>query len=414
MKRNAILIFALLGIGVMFAVGTGTASGYSVSVSGETDVPSWTFEVDGESYTADSVAIVSDGDISFTTTAPSSDSSYNAYLYDRDGNIVQQRSLEGDDSGSFSTSCSSCSPGTYLVAVSDEEIEDAKPVIIEGHSVDISAPSSVDTDSTVTIDITTSGNPSSVELIIGQDDPTRIEAEGSGGEYTATIDGSEFDTGEYTLYGATLNGDELTGLSDSASLTIEEADSSGGSEDSSSGGSSGGGGGGSTTPASNAEFNVTTASINATTIDAGEAVAVTMTVENVGDADGEYEARVRTDGETVASGTVEVPEGASKDVTLVTTFNSAGEFELMVDDYGALATLTVEGTATATPGTQTATATSTETATSTDSPTPTDSGVITPNESTETPSQSDGAAPTIPFVVAVLSVVGIVLRRRGR
>jgi hypothetical protein len=412
MKRSAILVVALLGVGVLFAAGTGTASSYSVSVSGETDVPSWTFEVDGDTYTANSVAIVSGGDISFTTTGPSN-SSYNAYLYDREGNIVQQRQLEGNDAGSFSASCSSCSPGTYLVAVSsDDGIEDAKPVIIEGHSVSISAPSSVDTNSTATVNITTSGSPSSVELIIGQDNPTRIDAEGSGGEYTATIDGSKFDTGQYTLYGATLNGDELTGLSNSASLSVEEADSSSGTEDGSSGG--GGSSGGSTAPASSAEFNVTDARINTTSIDAGEAVAVTLTVENVGDTGGEYEARVRTNDETVASGTVEIAEGDSKEVTLVTTFNSAGEFDLTVDDYGDLATLTVEGSATVTPGTRTATATSTETATTTDSPTPTDSGVITPNNGTASPTESDGAAPTIPFVVAVVSAVGIWLRRRGR
>lgn len=227
MKRNAVLTVVLLTVGVALFVGVALGGGYSLSISGEQSVPSWTFNVDGQSYTADSVLVTSGGDISFQASAPS-DADYRVYLYDRNGNIVQQRRMEGSGSGTFTADPG---PGTYLVALSaDDGIQDARPVIIEGHSVDISVPSSVDQNSTVEVDISVSGSPSSVELIMGQSSPTRIEAEGSGGEYTATIDGSDFSTGSHTVYGAALSGDELTGLSSERSITVEEAgtdDSSG-------------------------------------------------------------------------------------------------------------------------------------------------------------------------------------------
>ena len=241
MKRNAVLTVVLLTVGVALFVGVALGGGYSLSISGEQSVPSWTFNVDGQSYTADSVLVTSGGGISFQASAPS-DADYNVYLYDRDGNIVQQRRMEGSGSGTFTADPG---PGTYLVALSaDDGIQDARPVIIEGHSVDISVPSSVDQNSTVEVDISVSGSPSSVELIMGQGSPTRIEAEGSGGEYTATIDGSDFSTGSHTVYGAALSGDELTGLSSERSITVEEAET-----DDSSGGAGGGGGGGGAPPA---------------------------------------------------------------------------------------------------------------------------------------------------------------------
>jgi len=411
-------MLALLSVGLLVAVGTVGGSGHTISVSGENDVPSWSFEVDGETYTTDSVAIVSGGQISFSTTAPSSNGTYNAYLYDREGNIVQQRRLEGDASGSFNADCGSCTPGTYLVAVSDEEIEDATPVIIEGHSVDISAPSSVEPGSNATVDITASGSPSSVELIMGQNDPIRISADGSGGDYTATIHADEFEAGTYDVYGATLNGDELTGLSDRASIKIEESDSTNGSTDEGSSGGGGGGGGGAA-PQPSTEFNVTDVTINSTTIDAGSAVATTVTVENVGDADGEYEIRLRTDLEIVTSETVAVDEGATEKETLVTTFNSSGEFDLTVDDFGEFTTLTVDEVegATATPTTSetpsNTDAENTDTATETVKSTSTDE-VITPGEGTASETEGDGSAPSLPIVMIVLSMLGVWIRHQSR
>lgn len=64
----------------------------------------------------------------------------------------------------------------------------------------------------------------------------------------------------------------------------------------------------------------------------GEPVQIAATVENVGDADGEYLARLVVDGTVVDSRTVTVPAGETRTVTVERTFDAAGEYELVVGD----------------------------------------------------------------------------------
>lgn len=65
---------------------------------------------------------------------------------------------------------------------------------------------------------------------------------------------------------------------------------------------------------------------------AGETLSTTVTVENVGTQEGDFEAALTVDGEPVDTGTGTLPAGATTTVTLEHAFDSAGEYELSVGD----------------------------------------------------------------------------------
>lgn len=107
------------------------------------------------------------------------------------------------------------------------------------------------------------------------------------------------------------------------------------------GGGTGGGGGGGAAPQPEPAFEVTATSINETVIDVNETVAVTVTIENTGDADGEFTARLTSDGFTLAKASVAVPQGETREVTIVDTFGQQGTYELRINDETEVATLHV-------------------------------------------------------------------------
>lgn len=118
-----------------------------------------------------------------------------------------------------------------------------------------------------------------------------------------------------------------------------DGDTSGG--DSGSDGGTGGTGGSGTSSAGDADFQVTSTSVNRTEIDVDEAVAVTATVENTGDADGEFTVRLTADGFTLTSETVAVPQGETREVTLVHVFSRHGTYDLAINEEVPVGTLQV-------------------------------------------------------------------------
>ncbi|MFC4549572.1 MULTISPECIES: S8 family serine peptidase [Halorussus] len=96
-------------------------------------------------------------------------------------------------------------------------------------------------------------------------------------------------------------------------------------------------------------FEVADANLAETSVESGETVEVTATVENAGDGNGTYEARLTVDGRTVATKEVAVPAGESKTVTFARTFD-AGQHAVAVGGVSA-GTLSVgDGAATTTGG----------------------------------------------------------------
>jgi hypothetical protein len=81
--------------------------------------------------------------------------------------------------------------------------------------------------------------------------------------------------------------------------------------------------------------------VNRTSVEPGEAVAVTATVENAGDAEGTADVAFKTNAGTFATESVTVGANATETVTATTSFESAGTYEVYVDELPAT-TVTVE------------------------------------------------------------------------
>lgn len=211
------------------------AAGYEISASDTTSVPERTVDLEGQSFTIDSMIRASRGDsASLDVRAP--DERYELYLYDSDRSIVASERGEGDES--FSFDLTGYEPGTYVVTTyHDGNYEAIQPVLVSGYDVSADAPSSVSSGESVdvTLDVSAtaaSSDPANVTVIVARGGTTHeVEASGSDGEYTATVDSGELDAGEYTVYGVVQSDEEafgheeLVGLSDGQSLTVE-ADSS--------------------------------------------------------------------------------------------------------------------------------------------------------------------------------------------
>jgi hypothetical protein len=351
-RRSTVLVVGVVLL--CLSAGAVGQTGYSMSVDDTTDVPDRSIELEGSEYQITEIVQRTSGQsIAVTTTAPASDSEYRVRLRNSDLDLVATRAMTGDGSATIPTDCESCTPGTYVLELAvggDRKL--IKPVVIAGYDVQLEITDSADQGDTVTA--------------------------------TVTVEGTELDSQPAAVEVALGNegGEErrVTATRDSG--------------------------------------NTYTADISLDGLDTGtyHVFAGAMSDEYVGDSDKQEVLAISQ------SQTLEVTQssdgstgGGSSGSTGGTGAGSSGG-----SDTTQTATPSQNGTATATPTTstpttETRTATpTTETATATESPTPTDSGIITPNNGTASPTESDGAAPTIPFVVAVVSAVGIWLRRLGR
>ncbi len=88
-------------------------------------------------------------------------------------------------------------------------------------------------------------------------------------------------------------------------------------------------------PSGEASFSVQSAELGATEAVVGDAVTVSATISNVGNADGNYTAALLADGEQIDETTVAVPAGESRTVTFDVSFDDAGSYEIRVDDETA-------------------------------------------------------------------------------
>lgn len=84
------------------------------------------------------------------------------------------------------------------------------------------------------------------------------------------------------------------------------------------------------TSTSQAQYRTTNTSTNATTVEVGDVVRLSKTVQNYGDADGTYEAYLSHDGSIVAKRTVSIPAGESRTVTFAHQFDDAGEYKMLI------------------------------------------------------------------------------------
>lgn len=106
--------------------------------------------------------------------------------------------------------------------------------------------------------------------------------------------------------------------------STDNSDDSGDTDDDSDADNSGGGGGGAISPPE-PSFSVLNTSLNRTSVATGQPVMVSGTIENDGDEDGTFEARVYDNGTVMdTNASVDIPDGEQRQVNLTVRFNSSG------------------------------------------------------------------------------------------
>ena len=196
-------------------------------------------------------------------------------------------SKSGTGGDSFQFTLDFYSAGTYAIVVEhDGVIETVHPLVVRGYAVSVDAPSEVAPNSTVNVTVDTSRlrgeSLETVQVEVANDDSRVSETaeEESDSTYTATIALDDLDSGDYGVYAIVQGSDtafgreELLGLSDRGSLTIEAAESTTtAAPDTETDGSSGGGpaggapagGGGTDTPGTTTDQTTTAPGTGTTT-----------------------------------------------------------------------------------------------------------------------------------------------------
>lgn len=209
------------------------AQGYQISSPEETAVPERSVDFQGETYNLDTLIRADVGEqVTVSVTAP--DRFYRANVYNSQGNIVESKAGDGSGTFSYTLSKSIYEPGSYMITtVEDGDYTAVQPLLIQGYEVGLTAPETVTTDETLSVDVTvtataSSGTPEIVQVaIIDQTTTETVTATQSDGTYTATIDASQLSAGEYSVYGVVRDSEEafgeneLVGMSDGTSIEVK-------------------------------------------------------------------------------------------------------------------------------------------------------------------------------------------------
>jgi hypothetical protein len=309
-SRIWVLLFAGCLLVGPLTVSTLATSEYGLSAEPSIDVPDRTVTYDGNEYTFNAITqTTTDSAVEVTTTVPN-DESYYIQFRDPDNGVIESVFQTGESSYSIDF-YGEGQAGTYAVLLRESgEFRAIYPIIVPGYDVSVSAPETVDSDSSITVtadiserSIDRHSDLSYVELVLyndGHEMREQMEA-GESGSYTQTVSADQLDTGTYSVSvvvrgdAEVRNQDEVLALSEPRSLTVTETDtqtptetdtpaSTPADDDDSSGGGGGssGGGGGSAPPDTDDEEIQTereTQTITATTPTTTQTIVPTTTVE---------------------------------------------------------------------------------------------------------------------------------------
>jgi len=258
MNRAVGAIICCLLVGTAGAAGLSAQDGsFTVAIADSIDTPSQEVTIDGDSYTVDSIARISQGEELTVRTDGPDDESYRVYIHsveDGSRSVYDTKYVSADGSRSVSFDTSSFEAGSYVVSIyHDGTYYDPHPLVIPAYDVTVSVPDSVAASGTLEIsptltEVTGDETVDSVEVVVANDDTTRrLEATQSGESYVADLDLDSIPTGDYQVH-AVVYGTEATpgetneviGISDATGLTVEAESAST---------TSGGTGGSSTTSA---------------------------------------------------------------------------------------------------------------------------------------------------------------------
>jgi hypothetical protein len=257
MKRAVVVLCCCLLVGAAgVTIATTADSAYTVTITGSMDTPEQTRTIEGTTYTVDSIARVNQGDSLRVQTSGPENESYRVYVYaNNDGtqDVYDQKLVDTDESGAVSFDTSQYDPGSYVVTI--DRGKDPQPFVVPAYDVSLSSPASVNaagtTELSASLTETTGGTDvEEVEIaVFNEDTVERVEATKTDGSYVGELDLDTLATGEYQVQAVVYSPEaapqgeqEVVGISDPATLTVEPATQT--PTTTTTGGSGGGGGGG--------------------------------------------------------------------------------------------------------------------------------------------------------------------------
>jgi len=190
--------------------------------------------------------------------------------------------------------------------------------------------------------ITAAGNSATFEVTDASVDPTTV-TQGETAEVTATVENSGNESGTFTAEltrngTVTQTGEVSVEGSSTRDVTFTVEPAATGAYDLSVNGVDAG----TLTVNDSASFDVVRADIDEGTVEVGEAVDVTATVENTGESNGTHEVSLQADGTTAETRTTEeIDPGEREEVTFEYAPDEPGEQSIAVDDV-TIGTLTAE------------------------------------------------------------------------
>jgi PGF-CTERM protein len=226
------LLVTLAVFGVALAPAT-AASHFQITSEDSQPVPEDSVEFRNTTYQLNSVILADPGDeINVSVRGP--DDAYRVYVYNSDEQLVDSRAAIGNDT--FTFDLAEYEQGSYAITVYQAgDYEAFEPLVVEEYDVNVDTSERTGTDRNLSIDIGVeqSGideDPAAVKAVVssGERDVV-VNATGSDGEYTATVEAGALEAGNYTVYGVVqgekqvFSRSEILGVSDPVSLSVRNA-----------------------------------------------------------------------------------------------------------------------------------------------------------------------------------------------
>jgi hypothetical protein len=258
MRRVIVVVGCCLLLASAGVAAIGSQDGdFTVDIPGSIDTPERTVTVEGSTYTVSSIARVQQGDqLEVQTDGPDGEG-YRVYIHAVDNgsrSVYDTKYVFEDQDGTVTFDTSEFETGSYVVSVYHEgTYYDPQPLVVPAYEVAVSAPDTVPDEGTQNISVSltelVSGETvDSVEIVISNEDSTtRVTTTEENGTYVGEVSLDPLSPGTYQMHAVAYSpestpggANEVIGISDESSLTVEAnqqatttTDSSGGTGDSS-------------------------------------------------------------------------------------------------------------------------------------------------------------------------------------
>lgn len=242
MLRIRTLVVILILVGGVAGVTAELSTEHSVDIAGSINIPAQTVETEWGEATITQVGKEKlSENLEVSTDAPENES-YAIRIVDSEERNLEARFIDEGDDVEASFALNRFDPGTYVVVLTQDGGDTAvalEPFIIKGYTIDQSVSDATGGES-ISVDIQLTSvvddpvDPQAVNVTLFGNDLTRsVEAKKTGeNSYQANFTTEELSTGSYNIYtGIETNDDiygynELIGLSDSSSVTVEDSENS--------------------------------------------------------------------------------------------------------------------------------------------------------------------------------------------